>query len=395
MTHASIDELPHLAGDATSLQEFIDVARRSPLATSDRGFEVLGYAAGQAVLNGKEKYSKSQWSKQRLDLLEIQGQAREDWELILPNTEGELRTNLRVMFASMMRPGLIRKFEDAVSSIVTAVFDEIAGEQDVEMMSEVFWKIPSRMYCDLVAAPYDFAPRAAELADSGLAPLFTQDISRRQELLDALYDTYDIVDKHIAARRENLGDDFASIMIRQQMEGKLTERELVFNAVGMVFASIDNTAHQMGMILGMLLDRPDVWARLVEDKSLIPAATEEAMRLLPRFNIIARQALTDDVLEGHDIPAGSWMFVSIPTAHRDEAVLDDPEEFRLDRPVFRPLSFGGGVNNCLGQHLARLEINRTITEFVSRYPRARLIEGWNVTVHPHVNEVRELKLALA
>lgn len=390
----TLDQLPRVAGEATTIDEFIELGRTNHLAISDRGVEVVGYSAGQAVLNGKD-FDKSAMFKKRLDDLGIvDGQIRDDWEVLLPTTEGDLRQKIRVMYAGMMRPAQIAKFNETVTGLVAGVFDELGDATSADLMTEVAWKVPSRMYCELVGAPYSFAPSAARLSDSVLGPVFTADTSRRQESIDALYETYDIISEHIAHRRENLGTDFTSAMIRHELEGNLTQRQMLLNAVGLLHASIDNTVHQIGIIFGTLLQRRGVWDRLVEDPNLIPAAVEEAMRLTPRFNTVMRKTITEVEVEGVAIPEGTMLYVQIPAAQRDVDMLDDPDEFRLDRKPYRPLEFGGGNYNCLGQHLARLEMAHAVRQLVARYPNAHLADGFEFVEFPTMNEVHRLDVDL-
>lgn len=394
MSVSAVSEVPHVAGYATAIETILDVARSHPIATSDRGVEILTYDAGQHVLNSPD-FDKPTMFKVRLDAIGItEGQIREDWEILMPTTDGDLRSRLRVMFASMMRPAQVKKFTQTVREIVAGVFDELGEVSTAELMEDVVWKIPSRMYCDLVSAPYEFAPHAAELSDSVLGPIVARDASRRQESIDALYETYDIVSGHIERRRADLGDDFTSLMIRQEIDGKLSEREMVWNAVGLLHASIDNTVHQMGLVLGTILERRDVWAKLVEDPDLVPAAVEEAMRLTPRFNVVPRLARVDVEVGGYVVEAGTQAFVSIPAANRDPRVVDDPAEFRLDRPTFRTLQFGGGTYNCLGQHLARLEIQETLKALVTRFPEAALEGSMEVRKHAMGTEVARLPIVV-
>jgi cytochrome P450 len=395
MTTMTSSNLPHVAGFATKIDDVLEVAKNHRLATSDRGMEVFSYDLGQQVLGGAQ-YDKPSTFISRLNAIGLtEDPAFDDWKILMPATDGDLRNRLRVMFAGMMRPAQVAKFKETVTEIVAGVFDETDGNDSLELMADIVWKVPSRMYCNLVSAPYGFAPKAAQLSDSVLGPIVTRDASRRQESIDALYETYDIVSEHIERRRSNLGDDFTSHMIRQELDGKLSNREMVWNAVGLLHASIDNTVQQMGIVLAYLLDNRDIWDQLVADPDLIPAAVEEAMRLAPRFKVIFRVTREDVELDGHTIPSGTEVFVWIPATNRDPVALDDPDQFRLDRPAFRTLLFGGGIYNCLGQHLARLEIQETVRALVQRYPSARLAGEPRLVEHGMGNEMERLDIVTA
>jgi cytochrome P450 len=395
MSQSATSPIPHVAGYDTSVTELVELSRTAPLASSDRGYEVLGYEEVQSVLNDP-RFSKVKGFWKRLDDIGITTgtESRDDWELMIAASEGDLRTSLRVMYATMMRPSRIAKFGDTVRSIIDGVFDDLGDASSIDLMSDIAWKVPSRIYCEMVSVPYDFAPRAARLSDSMQTPMITRDRSRRQEAIDALYEAFDVVTTHIESRRDDLSDDFTSVLIRQETEGKLSLREMHVNAVGLLIVTIDNTAHQMGLVLGTLLERRDVWEALREDHSLIPAAVEEAIRLRPRLNNILRHAEEDAEVAGHIIPAGSTVLASVATANRDAAVLDDPDTFRLDRPPFRQVLFGGGNYNCLGQHLARLEIQETVRTLLTRYPNAHLVNDLDVSEYSYGNEIKSMPVSL-
>lgn len=132
---------------------------------------------------------------------------------------------------------------------------------------------------------------AARLSDRTLAPILTVGGSRRQESIDAFAATCDFVRDHLAQRRcAGLGEDFASIMIRQYEEGLQTEEELNYEGIALLQASVDNTVHQIGLALGTLLEHPRRWAAIVGDEDLVVPGVEEAMRRNPRFGTIFRHA---------------------------------------------------------------------------------------------------------
>ena len=247
----------------------------------------------------------------------------------------------------------------------------------------------------LVSAPRDQADYAAHLSDATLAPILTCDRTRRQESIDAFSATYDFVARHLEERRRTgLGDDFTSIMIRQQMEGKQSEEELVFEGIALLQASIDNTVHQIGLVLGTLLEDAHRWRAVCDEPTLVPAAVEEAMRLNPRFGTIFRYAPADTALGEFPIAADSWVFVSLRSANLDPLQFDDPEAFRLDRGTKRALQFGGGPYSCLGQVMARTEIHEVVAALSARFRQAGLSGAWSRTVTNAVTETKSLRARL-
>ncbi len=333
--------------------------------------------------------------RRRLDDIGLtSGPAREAWEEMLICNEGEVRDRLRQPLMQLFSPAEMAKLRQHVRAIVDEVLDEIDALSDVDLMEQVAWKIPARVYCHLISAPQSLAPRMALISDTILSPILTCDKARLQDSIDAVAAAWAFVEDHIEARRQNLGDDFTSLMIRQQMAGLLTQRELIMQAMSIQQASIDNTVHQIGLTMGTLLEDPRRWRRLVDDPALAGKAVEETFRMRPRFGTIFRYARQAAELEDIVIPADSWVFVSTRSAGRDETEFEDPDDFRLDRPPTRPLMFGGGPYNCLGQTLARLEINELLNALLTRFPEIRLAGDWKVRDTNAVSEVSHLRVSL-
>jgi cytochrome P450 len=393
ITHP-LTPLPVVEANTSAWGELAEARETSWLAVSDRGYEVLSYAEGHEVLN-HPNLPKGPTFLRRLDLLGItEGKVREDWTRILTTTEGEQRRRLRVPLAGLFRPAQVAKLRTEVRAIVEDVLDSVPDRGSVDVMTDIAWRIPSRVYCLLVSAPPELAPVAAKMSDSILTPLLTNDTSRRQESIDAFQDSIVFVREHIEARRKNLGTDFTSVMIRQQIEGMIDEEELVAEGASILQASIDNTAHQLGFMFAVLMKDPARWQRLVDDPSLIPAAVEEVIRVEPRFNTVFRHAPEELELGGQTIEADSWVFVSVRTAQRDPEEFENPLEFRFDRPRFRQLMFGGGNYNCLGQHLARIEFVETIAAVVERFPKSHQLADAELRYGNAVTELIDYTVAL-
>lgn len=387
-------ELPFFDPTIVSLDELERVRALNWVARSPRGFEVLRYRQGVEVLEHRE-FEKGASFRRRLDDIGIvSGDVRERWERMLVSNEGEARARLRIPLTTIFKPAQVAKLQKHVRAIIDAVLDEIPDPANVDFMRDIAWKIPPRIYCHLVSAPVEQAPLVARLSDSTLSPLLTVDHARVQETIDAFYESLAFVEEHIEARRGNLGDDFTSFMIRQQMDGLLTQEELIYEAVSILQASIDNTVHQLGLTFGTLLEDPARWEALVAQPSVLPTAVEETIRLRPRFGTIFRYVPREVAYEDIVLPADSWIFVSIRSVNRDELTFDDPNAFRLQRKPSKALMFGGGPYNCLGQTLARLEIHETIRAILARFPGMKIMGNWSSRDANAVSETEHLRVSL-
>jgi cytochrome P450 len=387
--------IPHVETVGEDAAQLAALRERSAVVTSDRGLEVLRYRPALEVLEHKQLEKGASFQRRLDEIGIVDGEIRAAWERMLVTAEGERRRHLRVPFTGLLRGPHLARLREDIRRIVDDALDEIDDRDDVDLMAGLAWKVPSRVYCSLVSAPFEQAPYAARLSDSTLAPILTCDNARRQESVDAFFATYDFVERHLAERRRApLGDDFTSIMIRQQTEGRQSEEEMVFEGIALLQASIDNTVHQIGLVLGTLLEAPDRWRALCSDATLIPAAVEEAMRLNPRFGTVFRYAPAVTRLGEISVPADSWVFVSVRSANLDHEQFPEPDIFRLDRGTKRALQFGGGPYSCLGQTMARMEVHEAVAALCSRFPDAWLVRPWSPHVTNAVSETHDLHARL-
>lgn len=387
-----LDDLPVVEGDLTDDAQLREFRERGWAARSARGIEVLGYDQGMQVLEHPDLL-KGPSFQYRLDQLGISGEARRYIDMGITNKEGEERRQMRASFGALFRPTVIARLRDRIRATAREILDEIDDPSEFDLM-RLCWEIPARTYCDLVSIPHSESGTVIRIADSVLGTLLNVDTSRREEAEAAMLESVDIVRTHLDARRDNLGDDFTSVMIQQQLDGLMTEEQLVAQSFSILQASVDNTAHQMGNTFGALLTDRSRWEAFVADRSLRGPIIEEVIRLYPRFGTIFRLAARDTFVGDLAIPEGTWTFVSTRAGQRDPAFFEDPDEFKLDRNARRPLMFGAGPYNCLGQNLARMEIEEAMDAIVERFPDLRLLGSWGREQSNAVSETTQLTVDL-
>ena len=389
---SAIAELPRVTGPLTDDDELRAFRERHWAARSERGIEVFGYDQGMQVLEHPDLL-KGPSFQYRLDNLGISGEARRYIDMGITNKEGEERRRMRASYGALFRPTVIARLRTSIRAIADSLLDEIEDPAEFDLM-RLCWEIPARTYCELVSIPHSESHTVIRIADSVLGTLLNVDHSRREEAEAAILESVDIVRHHLDARRADLGEDFTSVMIRQQLDGLMTEEQLVAQSFSILQASVDNTAHQMGNTFGALLSEPGRWQAYVADRSLRAPLIEEVIRLYPRFGTIFRLAANDVTIDDVTIPEGEWAFVSTRAGQRDPLYFEDPDQFRTDRPARRPLMFGAGPYNCLGQNLARMEIEEAMEAVADRFPEISLTGGWNRHLVNAVSETTDLVVDL-
>jgi cytochrome P450 len=147
----------------------------------------------------------------------------------------------------------------------------------------------------------------------------------------------------------------------------------VSNAAVLLFGGVETTEGMIANAALHLLSHPDQRALVEADRSLLPGAVNESLRLEPAAPFVDRYATADVELAGRPVRRGDLVRVSLRHANRDPAAFPDPERFDVRRPDLRlQLAFAQGPHVCLGMHLARLETATALDRLLARLPAVRL-----------------------
>jgi cytochrome P450 len=153
----------------------------------------------------------------------------------------------------------------------------------------------------------------------------------------------------------------------------LTTDEVVANTAVLMFGGIDTTESMIANLVLHLLARPAVLAAVRADRSLLPAAIEESLRLEPAASVVDRYATRDITVDSAYIRKGDLVRVSIAGANRDPSVFADPDTFDLGRTNAKAnLAFALGPHFCLGARLARAEAEIAVNGLLDRFPALQL-----------------------
>jgi cytochrome P450 len=153
----------------------------------------------------------------------------------------------------------------------------------------------------------------------------------------------------------------------------LTRDEVVSNVAVLMFGGIETTEGMIANAILHLLEHPDQRTLVEEDRSLLPNAVEESLRLEPAAAVIDRYATRDVSFGGASIKRGELVTISIAAANRDARVFPEPDRFDVRRDNARfQIAFAHGPHVCIGMHLARLEAHRAVGQLLERLPGLRL-----------------------
>ena len=277
-----------------------------------------------------------------------------------------------------MRPGVQRIVDDLID-------DLLAGPNPVDLVEAFALPMPSLVICQLLGVPYtdhDFFQKSSNV-------LINRETGM-DEKMAASRELFGYLDQLIGEKIARPGDDLLSGLVGRIEAGELTRYDAAQMGVLMLIAGHETTANMIALGTLALLEHPDQLALLREsgDQRLVASAVEELLRYLHiTHNGRSRVALEDIEIAGEVIRAGEGVIMANDIANRDPSVFADPDRLNLERDDRRHVAFGFGVHQCLGQPLARMELQVVYGTLYRRIPTLRLAVGLDEIPFKHDGSV--------
>ncbi|MDE2403812.1 MAG: cytochrome P450 [Sphingomonadales bacterium] len=374
LTELDLPDLP-LEDPAFSADPFPYIAaarRRHPWAARcGHGIVIHGFSAIKALL-----WRDGALEGSYADVVGLMGAHGTPWgrfqEEMLLARQGDAHKRIRGLLAPAFTPRQAARHRPLMRAVIAELLDAWApkGAFDFEEFAAQF---PIGVMCSLIGAPRAVIPELrASLEALGLSQSLDRAhlpaLQRATGQLDAF--VQELVAGRRAAPREE-GADLLQLLVDQIDRGGLTERELHDLLIFLFVAGYDTSKNALTLAMAVLVERPDLYARCAEDPAFCRRLVEENFRYLTTSTIprIARADIVhDDVL----IPRDTMLFFPVSIAGRDGRVIDDPDRFDPDRRQIRThMAFGMGAHICLGQFIARAQIEEDLHQIARRLRNPR------------------------
>jgi cytochrome P450 len=278
---------------------------------------------------------------------------------------------LRRMVTGSFAIKRVEALRPAIQRIVDDLIDEmLAGPRPVDLVQAFALPVPSMVICELLGVPYadhDFFQRNSRLLINRGTPT-DQVLAAQRELTGYL-------DELVGRKLAEPADDLLSKLAAEQVAtGALTRRELAVMGFLLLVAGHETTANMIALGTLALLEHPDELAALREsdDPKLIAGAVEELLRYLHITHSGRRRvALADIEVGGEVIRAGEGVVLAGDIANRDPQAFPEPDRLDVHRDARHHVAFGFGPHQCLGQPLARVELQVVYGTLYRRVPTLR------------------------
>ncbi|MEU8632088.1 cytochrome P450 [Amycolatopsis sp. NPDC048633] len=288
--------------------------------------------------------------------------------ILMDNPE---HARLRKMVTAPFTIRRVAAMRPAVQKIVDDLLDELlAGPKPVDLVEAFALPVPSLVICELLGVPYtdhDFFQENSKL-------IIRRD-AKPEERAAGHRALVGYLDRLMEKKLEAPADDLLSGLAARVHAGELSRTEAAQMGVLLLIAGHETTANMIALGTLALLEHPDQLALLRDgdDPALVASAVEELLRYLNiTHNGRRRLALEDIEIAGETIRAGEGMIMANDVANRDPAVFPDGDRLDLTRDAHRHVAFGFGVHQCLGQPLARLELQVVYSTLYRRIPTLAL-----------------------
>ncbi|MFE9768825.1 cytochrome P450 [Streptomyces sp. NPDC005808] len=260
----------------------------------------------------------------------------------------------------------IESMRPRLSRLTGRLLDELAEQpRPADLIENFALPFPSLVICELFGVPYAdrevFQQNSKVLVD--LTVTAETALAARDAITDYLLGL-------LKEKDRNPGDDlFSELAVRRVRTGELTPEQAAGMGSLLLIAGHETTANMIGLSTVALLRHPDQLQRLLAEPESVPTAVDELLRYLTIVhNGLRRIALEDFEIGGVTVKAGDGLVIPLQSANRDPAVFDLPDELNLSRAARNHLAFGYGVHQCLGQPLARAELQIALPAIFQRFP---------------------------
>jgi cytochrome P450 len=286
--------------------------------------------------------------------------------------DGEEHRRYRNLVAHAFRPSALARWEsELIAPTIHRLVDGLAGRSGADLVSEITSQFPVQVIAGVLGVPPEAHERFHTWAiDMNKGPddypLSTAASAAMREYLTPI----------VEDRKAHPTDDLISDIVTAEMDGERLSDEHIYGFLRLLLpAGAETTFAAMGSCLFALLSKPDVLARVRAEPRLLDAVVEETLRWETSVTMVNRETTCPVEIDGVVVPKGVSLVCATGSANRDESRYTDPDQWDLDRHEPGHIAFGTGRHQCLGMHLARMELRIGLGALLERLEGLRFDDG--------------------
>ena len=313
----------------------------------------------------------------------------------LLDSDGAVHDRLRGQVFRLFTPVMVANLRADIEVTIGHLIDEVMDRDEIDFVEDLAARIPGHIIGRLLGVPDEDCPRLRVWSET-IVQYFDIDRSDARKAL-AETNTTEFYLYLAALKKERLRapkPDLISDLIAAEQAGHMSEDEFFSTCMLILMAGHGSTIDVLGSGLHALLRFPDQQARLRQDPSLLRTAVPEMFRFDSPLPFFHRYAAEDVEIAGRSFPRGAKIGLLYGAANRDPAQFERADSFDAARAPNRHLAFGQGAHFCLGNHLARLDMEVVFTTLLARFSTLSLTEEPVYKRGLSVRGPKSLKIAL-
>jgi cytochrome P450 len=286
-------------------------------------------------------------------------------------SDAEEHTRFRRMLSRPFTYKRVESLRPTVQRITDEHIDAIlAGPKPADLVEGLALAVPSLVISEMLGVPYEDAEFFQEQANKGM--------SRYASAEDAAAGAgalFKYLAKLVAKKVDEPSEDLVSDLAERVRNDEISVREAAQLATGVLIAGHETTAGQIGVSIVALLEHPEqaAFLRDTDDAKAIATAVEELMRYVSIIQTGQRRIAVEDIdVAGETIRAGEGIILDVAPANWDTRQFPEPDRLDLQRDDGPHVGFGYGRHQCVGQQLARMELQIVLPTLLRRIPDMRL-----------------------
>jgi cytochrome P450 len=284
--------------------------------------------------------------------------------LMLAGMDGDTHMKYRRFVQSQFSPGKAQLLGERMRSVINDLIDGFIDKGRVDIADVYTAEVPARLAAIMGGLPIE----DAELYRKWTHAVSQVGVHDPEAVKGEFEELYAYVAKHTDEWRSREGDDFITMVGREELEGEPVDaNDFLDLFLSLIMGAVDNTFYMLSTIFWRLAWDKELRRRLVKQPDLIPLSIDEFLRMYsPAYS--GRKVLEPMEVGGVKLEPGQQIVLAHAIENRDPREFPNPDVFIADRSPNRHFALGLGVHRCLGMHILRVEAQVAMEEFFKRIP---------------------------
>jgi 4-methoxybenzoate monooxygenase (O-demethylating) len=283
---------------------------------------------------------------------------------LLLETDPPMHTRARTVMNRVLSPANLRRLRDGFYRDAVRLLDRALEQRSFDAVAELAQPYPLKVFPDAVGIAEDERQKLLAYGDmvfNTMGPKnerYQAAMSRAAEVIPWVMQRCE----RAALRPDSLGAE----VYRAADAGEVTHAEAALLVRSFLSAGVDTTIYALGNAVLCFAEDPEQWQRLRQDPTKVRAAFDEVMRFETPFQAFFRTTTHATEIAGVPIDSEEKIYISVGSANRDPRRWDQAARFDIARKATGHVGFGTGIHGCVGQMIARLEVEMMLTAMVER-----------------------------